>query len=38
MLIDDHDKAGMSFLLNRQKEAAIYSLYANEDIRDGNTY
>ena len=38
ILIDDYNKARVSFLLNRQKEAAIDSLYANKNIRNGNTY
>ena len=38
ILIDDYDKAGISFLLERHKEAAISSLRANKSIHDGNTY
>jgi hypothetical protein len=38
ILIDDYHKAGISFLLERHKEAAISSLHANKSIHDGSTY
>jgi hypothetical protein len=37
ILIDDYDKAGISFLLKCYKEAIISLLYANESIYNGNT-
>jgi len=38
ILIGDYNKAGISFLLKRYKEAAISSLYANKSIYNSNTY
>ena len=38
ILIGNYNKAGISFLLKRHKEAAISLLCANKSIYDGNTY
>jgi len=38
ILIGDYDKARISFLLERYKEAVISSLCANKSIHNGNTY
>jgi len=38
ILIDDYNRAGISLLLKRYKEAAISSLYANKSIYNSNVY
>jgi len=38
ILIDDYNRAGISLLLKRHKEAVISLLYANKSIYNGNVY
>ena len=38
ILINDYNRAGISLLLKRYKEAAIFSLYTNKSIYNSNVY